>query len=133
MNQDQYEKARDALSTGCIISGLYLCSGMTCAIGALAKLAEVPDEELLKASSQHIGDCETVGKAVERKFGLTIEEQGQIQNANDAVVDKIGVDKERFRERTDDVLLVLDRIARRRKLRVHGTPPATLVRQIPSL
>lgn len=100
MTEEQYEAAKAIAEKDCEIAGKYLCDGQTCILGALAKDAGVDDQTLIQAGSAGIGVVKTIpsiiwasehphvvkiAKAVESKFGLSVEDQAQLQAVNDNV------------------------------------------------
>jgi hypothetical protein len=94
----QFERVIDELAQDCESDNFYLnAAGATCAIGHLARKAGVSDDVLIMAGSTPIiippdyGTVEAraleatqrIIEAVAAEFGLTQEEQNEIQTAND--------------------------------------------------
>jgi hypothetical protein len=77
----QFERVIDELAQDCESDNFYLnAAGATCAIGHLARKAGVSDDVLIMAGSTPIIIPPDYGAA---EFGLTQEEQNEIQTAND--------------------------------------------------
>lgn len=103
MNKLQKAQVRKILASDCKLAGEYYSRGQTCAIGALALAAGVK-KKLLKEQNDAGIDCKImkpVASRIRKKFGMSIDEMAEIQEANDNIMDDV---KERRRE----VLAVLD-------------------------
>lgn len=98
MNIEQQHEIIDLINKDCAISMRYAIEGTndTCAIGCLAKAAEVPLVVLVGAGTQFIStfggngvtnaeiDCLSgMRLAIGKKFGLTVEQMRRIQMIND--------------------------------------------------
>lgn len=91
MTKAQKAKARELLAQDCKKHGKYFCEGETCAIGCLALAAGASEKELIEAGGDYIHgeSCWAIAKRITDFFGLTVEEQRYIQEANDSVNDRI--------------------------------------------
>jgi len=89
MTKEQKREALLALERGCQIAHSYInCSGKTCAIGALAKRANVTRDKLEEAEQDFITICKELSSAITYRFGLSIQQQISIQNLNDKFEDE---------------------------------------------
>lgn len=79
--------ALKALAQDCTIKGRYVYGRHTCAIGCLALLAGIPRNffQSNKCNREAIyeGELKPVAMAIKRKFGLLMDQQIAIQEAND--------------------------------------------------
>ncbi len=109
MNKSQYEQAKKLLTKDCEVRHYYMVkvdkngkvTHQTCAVGCLAKAAGVRSQTLLKMHNDVIGDngCKIAVTAIRKKFGLTLDNLRELQDANDG-----------YEFRTDRVDSVLARL-----------------------
>lgn len=77
-------KVLEALAADCELVGRYCDEqGNTCALGCLGRMAGYTDYELRGLGKRVIDCCDLLQAAIYEKFGLTHEQQWQIQIRND--------------------------------------------------
>lgn len=91
MNKKQLNDVKRIVKADCQIASLYLDrEGRTCAIGALALAARVPKAILLKIGAVFISndgpDIVRVQKAINKRFGLSVDQMHKIQDLNDSEI-----------------------------------------------
>lgn len=96
------QKAMEAISKDCQVQYEYYTPGGTCALGCLALLSGVSEDELVRASSENISRCPEIYEPIEAEFGLTVGQQRRIQVLNDQNFEML--------DRRDAVLKYLERL-----------------------
>lgn len=72
-----------AIKSDCMISGLHMDDeGNTCAIGMLALKAGVAKRTVQRASGSILANP-PLYRAIEKKFGLSVDQQSDVQRLND--------------------------------------------------
>jgi len=84
MTKEQKREALLALERGCQIAHEYInCEGKTCAIGALAKRANVSRDELEKDNKECITVRGLIAETILIRYGISRKHQQTIQRIND--------------------------------------------------
>lgn len=84
MTKQQKDDALMVLGKGCQIQNKYVNDcGKTCAIGALAKASSIDRGVLEEMEADFIFQHVDVANQIQIKFGLSLENQRQIQAIND--------------------------------------------------
>lgn len=85
INREKLRRMRRAIKQKTLIEGRYLgtSEGETCALGALALEAGLESNIIKKRNGVGIFSRPDISGVISQEFGLTLTEQGMLQDAND--------------------------------------------------